>query len=108
MSIQIFKKNIPKSLLFDLLEIICVKKEKLYIFNHDAYKKGVLNETIHQFLESCRPYYQLSKHKYLDKKLTYNSFATVLRQICNYNLIVYSSKLKYSKSEYDICYYIYF
>lgn len=108
MSKQIFKHNVPKHLLFDLLELICMKKEKLYIFNHDAYKKGLLNETISKFLESCRPYYHLSKHKYLDKKLTYNSFATVLRQICNYNLIIYSSQLKYTKSNYDIIYYIYF
>jgi len=108
MSKQIFKQNVPKSLLFELLESICVKKEKFYLFNHDAFKKGIFNEAIPTFLEKCRPYYHLSKHKYLDTKTTYNSFATVLRQLCNSNLIIYSSQIRYSKSNYDIVYYVYF
>ena len=45
--------------------------------------------------------------KYLDKKLTYNSFTTILRQICNYNKITYTSQIKYDKSSYEITYYIY-
>jgi hypothetical protein len=108
MSKQIFKQNVPKSLLFELLELNCVKKEKCYLFTLDAYKKGLFNESIPKFLEECRPYYHLSKQKYLDLKTTYNSFATVLRQICNHNLIVYSSQIKYSQSKYDIIYYVYF
>jgi len=108
MSKQIFKANVPKSLLFDLLENICVKKEKFYLFTIDAYKKGMFNESIPTFLETCRPYYHVSKQKYLDTKTTYNSFSTIIRQICNNNLIIYSSQIKYSKSNYDIVYYVYF
>ena len=48
------------------------------------------------------------RQKYLDKKLTYNSFTTVLRQICNFNKVKYVSQIKYDKSTYDIVYYIYF
>ena len=108
MSKQIFKHNVPKSLLFELLEANCVKNEKFYLFNYSVFKKALFNETIPKFLEACKPYYHLSKHKYLDTKTTYNSFTTVLRQICNSNLIIYSSRIKYSKSNYDIVYYIYF
>ena len=53
------------------------------------------------------PYYHISKRKYLERKLTYNSFITVIRQICNFNKITYTSQLKYDKSTYDITYYIY-
>ena len=59
-------------------------------------------------IEECKPYYHLSKRKYLEKKVTYNSFTTVLRQICNYNKIIYTSQIKYDKSKYEIVYYIYF
>ena len=108
MSKQIFKQCVEKSILFDLLEVNCVKKEKYYLINLDSYKKGIFNGSIMNFLEDCRPYYHLSKQKYLDGKQTYNSFTTVLRQICNHNLIVYSSQIKYSQSKYDIVYYVYF
>lgn len=108
MSTQIFKNPIPTSMLFDLLEKICLKTDTYYLFNFNAYKKGVYNETIPSFLTECIPYYHLSKRVYLEKTLTHKSFTTVLRQICNYNNITYTSQIKYDKSLYEIVYYIYF
>jgi hypothetical protein len=108
MSNQIFKKNVPNELLFNLLNSICAKNEKYYILNNEAFKRGIFQESISNFLTNCNPYYHISKKKYLEKKLTYNSFTTVLRQICNFNNITYTSQIKYDKSKYDIVYYIYF
>ena len=105
---QIFKKSIPNNILFELLDTICVKKNTLYIFNLDAYKKGIYNDLFPPFLEICKPYYHISKRKYLEKKLTYNSFTTILRQICKFNKIAYTTQIKYDKSNYDIYYYICF
>ena len=79
---------------------ICLKNEKHYTFNFDAFKKGVYSEDIQKFLVDCLPYYHISKRKYLEKKVTYNSFTTVLRQICNFNKIIYTSQIKYDKSKY--------
>ncbi len=107
MSTQIFKSQLPKSLLFDLLDKICLKNDKHYTFNSDSFKKGIYTEDIQIFLNECKPYYHISKRKYLEKKITYKSFTTVLRQICNYNKITYTSQIKYDKSTYDILYYIY-
>jgi hypothetical protein len=109
MTSQIFKSKFPKQLLFDLLDQVATVTEKRYIFNRSAYKKGHAedNNIIQEFVDSCKDYYYLSKHKYLDKKLTYNSFVTVLRQICNFNNIIYTSKIVYFKSGYDIEYSIY-
>lgn len=104
---QIFKKDIPHDFLFNLLEKIALKTEKRYILNHESYKKGLLNNSILDFITQCKDYYFASKQKYLDRKLTYNSFITVVRQICNYNKVTYTSQIKYSKSNYDIEYYIY-
>jgi hypothetical protein len=108
MSSQIFKNKVPTDLLFKLLDNICMKNEKHFTVNLESYKKGIFNQTIPQFLEECRRYYHLSKRKYLDKKNTYNSFTTVLRQICNFNKIIYTSQIKYDKSSYVIVYYIYY
>lgn len=108
MSTQIFKNQIPNNLFFELLDKICLKNEKHYTFNHCAFKKGIFKQDIQNFLIDCLPYYYLSKRKYLEKKLTYKSFTTVLRQICNFNKIKYTSEIKYENSTYDIFYYIYF
>lgn len=107
MSTQIFKNIIPKNKLYELLDIICTKTDKNYILNKDAFKKGVFNNKIKEFLEECKNFYHLSKQKYLEKSLTYNTFTTIVRQICNSNKIIYTSKIKYINSTYDIIYYIY-
>jgi len=108
MSTQIFKKNVPTESLYSLLDDICLKNDKYYIFNNNSYKKGLFNNTITKFIDECKPYYHISKQKYLERKLTYNSFTTILRQICKFNKITHTSQIKYDKSTYDIIYYIYF
>lgn len=107
MSSQIFKKTIPTQILINLLNDIAVKTNKCYIFNNDSYKRGIFNESITPFVNTCKEYYHNSKIKYLERKLTYNSFVTIIRQICNHNKVVYTSQIKYDKSSYDIVYYIY-
>ena len=108
MSTQIFKNVIPPEKLFNLLDSLCVKNDKHYFFDLNSFKKGIFTEEINNFLEECKPYYHISKRIYLEKKVTYNSFTTVLRQICNSNKIIYTSQIKYDKSDYEIIYYIYF
>ncbi len=108
MTSQIFKNSIPNKLFYELLDEICFKNEKNYIFNFETYKKGVYKECIPKFIEYCKPFYHISKRKYLEKKLTYNTFTTIIRQICNFNKITYTSKIVYDKSSYNIVYYIYY
>jgi hypothetical protein len=36
---QLFKQNVPIELLFSLLEKICLKTDKYYLIDHNAYKK---------------------------------------------------------------------
>jgi hypothetical protein len=105
---QIFKNQIPNNALFELLDKICLKNEKHYTFNRDSFKKGVYTEEIQKFITFCVPFYQLSKRKYLERKLNHNSFITILRQICKFNNIKYTSEIKYDKSTYDILYHIYY
>ena len=108
MTSQIFKNPISNQILIKLLDDIAVKSDKCYVLNNNSYKKGLFNDIIAKFINECKPYYHLSKRKYLERKLTYNSFITIIRQICNCNKITYTSQIKYDKSTYDIIYYIYF
>lgn len=108
MTSQIFKEHVPNEMFFNLLENIAIKNDKYYSINKNSYKKGMFDNSIVEFIQQCKQYYYLSKHKYLDRKVTYNSFITIVRQICNFNKITYTSQIKYDKSNYDIWYYIYY
>ena len=105
---QIFKTEINRYLLFELLDKISIKTDTFFIVNNDAFKKGMYNGDIQLFIEECKKYYHESKQKYLTRKINYNSFITVMRQICNFTKTVYTSKIKYEKSNYSIIYNVFF
>lgn len=105
---QIFKKPYAVQSLFDFLEIYSEKRNNYYYFTKTAFKKGAFEKAISPYCESLKEYYYISKHKYLDKKQTYRSFITIIRQICKYHHLPFTSKIKYDKSKYEIVYYIYF
>ena len=106
---QIFKYKMPLELLCDLLDNISKRStnNKYYIVDNNSYKKGIFNENITSFVEKCKAYYHVSKHIYLDRKMSYNNFMTILRQVCKFNNILYTSNIIYDKSKYTIIYYVY-
>jgi len=104
MKTQIFKTVPPISLLVNLFEIICIKEGSAFILTNDGFKKGVFHNLIQPFLTSCMEHYHISKRFYLERKIAYNSFLTVIRQFCNLHNIPFSSQIKYDKSSYNIVY----
>ena len=107
MTNQIFKYCVPPNILFDFLDLICVKNEKCYIFDKSAFKKACFKEILSTFFESLLDYYYLAKRKYLENPPKYNNLCTIIRQICKLNAISFVSNIKYSNSTYEIVYYIY-
>jgi len=105
---QLFKTNIPNKILFDLLEKICIKTDKYYLFDLNAYRKLQFYNYFEEFREQIRPYYNLSKRFYIDRKLEYNSFTNIMRQICKFNNIMFTSRIKYNESKYNIEFLIYY
>lgn len=109
MSSQIIKKQIPNEFIFSFLEhIYAFKTNKYYIINSTSYKKAVFKDILDCFIDFIKPYYYNSKMYYLVRKMSFNRFLTILRQLCNFNGIVYKNEVKYSNSRYDIQYTIYF
>ena len=102
-----FKSSLDNFILMKLFQDTCIRSEidNSFIFNNESYKKGIFNQTIPQFVEKCKEHYLPSKHHYLERKITYNYFITILRQICKHNNIKYTSKILYDKSDYNITYY---
>ena len=108
MTKQIFKISVPNDTLFNLFEKICLKTEKYYLFDMNAYKKMLFYKYNDDFCESLKQYYHISKQFYLERIMTYNSFTTIIRQICKHNNIMFTSDIKYNQSKYNIDYLIYF
>ena len=106
MNSQIFKKRVPTEILFDFLNIISIKTEKHYIVDNIAYKKANFLRLVQPLFETLKPYYHVSKQFYITRKITYTSFITIIRQVCRHNNLIYSSKISYLKSNYDIIYHV--
>jgi len=105
---QLFRKILPNAIIYDLLENICLKKEKYYIVDINSFKKMVFHQLHIRFIEILKEHYHASKHFYLTRDFTYNSFTNIIRQICKANTIMFSSNIRYSESNYNIEYFIYF
>jgi len=105
---QVFRKNVDQDHLFELLDKCCIKTEKYYLLDLNAYRKMVFHQYHTPFLEGIVEHYHLSKQFYVTRKLTYNSFTNIVRQICKSNGTMFTNNIKYNKSEYNIDYLIYF
>ena len=105
---QIFRRTIPIKILFDLLEQISLKTDKYYFIDINAYKKMLFHKLHVDFLKQIIDYYHASKQFYVERKLTYNSFTNIVRQICKSNGITFTSQIKYNESQYNIDYFVYY
>lgn len=103
---QIFKTNVSNKVLFNFLQKNCHVSGDMYMFNNEAYKRAVLNESVEVFKEAILEHYHLSKRVYVTRKHTFVRLATIIRQICKQNAISHTSKIKYRSAGYDITYYI--
>tara|TARA_B100001093_G_scaffold520080_1_gene612541 strand:- start:9738 stop:10067 length:330 start_codon:yes stop_codon:yes gene_type:complete len=105
---QIFKDKVDIQILIDFLDKYCTKTNNMYEINNIVFKKAKFEkEYLNKFYQDIEPFYHISKLKYIKRDRIYKNFITIIRQICNLLHISYSSKIKYSKSTYDIKYFIY-
>jgi hypothetical protein len=105
---QIFRKEIPIQILYELLEKICIKNDNYFIVDINSYKKMIFHSYHSAFLITLKDYYHNSKKYYIEREFTYNSFTNIIRQICKSNNSQFTSKIKYNASKYNIDYLVYF
>ena len=104
---QIFQSAFPKQNFFDFIDNYCDKNNNQYIFSKESFKRIKLDEKVDSFCNNLKKYYFKSKFYYLEREKTYKNFITIIRQICKYHHIPFTSDIKYSKSKYEIKYFIY-
>jgi len=108
MSKQIFRTLVPQELLYDLLEKVCLKTDKYYLVDHNAYKKFIYLGLDKPFVSDILGHYHASKQFYVQREMNYNSFINIVRQICKSNQMMFTSQIKYMESKYSIEYLIFF
>ena len=91
----------------EYVNLIGKQEDKYVLFDDNHYKKAEYKGIIEPFLLRLEPYYYETKKRYLTRKMNYNNFITVLRQIANKNEIVYESLMKYNNSKHYIEYHFY-
>ena len=107
MSKQIFRRLVPQELLYELLEKVCLKTEKYYLVDHNAYKKFMYLGLDKDFGQTILDYYHASKQFYALREMNYNSFINIIRQICKSNQMMFTSQIRYMESKYSIEYLIF-
>jgi hypothetical protein len=104
---QHFRQMVPLEILSQFLEQVAIRYGDDYELNECMYLRGQMNGYNAAFLESLRPYYYPSKQRiYLDREPSYNSFITVIRQVCKYLSLQYRYAIIYEQSKYSIHHYI--
>ena len=106
MSNQIFKKNIEKDIVISFLKEFAEENEKFYIFSKTSYRQAEYHNAVEPLCQKIKEYYHLSKQYYLNRKLNFSKFVTILRQLCKSAGISYTSRIVYVNSSYNIIYYI--
>ena len=104
---QIFRKNFDKTPFLNLIIKYSEQRKNQYIFNNISFKKAVYNKDIEPFIEFISEYYYSAKKFYVERKITYKNFVTILRQICKYHNIPFTTNIKYYNSTYEIQYSIF-
>ena len=104
MGTQLFKTNVPIEHVWTFLKLIAEEKDSDYILTKILYKQAEYNNQLNEFINFLKPYYYKSKLYYLERKLDYVKFMTIIRQLCNANKIEYTSKIVYNNSGYEIEY----
>jgi hypothetical protein len=101
---QIFKTIPPLSILLLFFQQHAELNDNHYHFNKTLFKKALFNNAIAPFLLSLEPFYFSSKLFYLHRKIDFNKFISVLRQLSHSLNIPFHKKMSYSNSSYDILY----
>ena len=106
MTSQVFKTAPSLDLLKTFLKSNAEFRKTKYIFSKASFKKAVLTEQILSFFHNLKKNYYNSKKYYIERKITYKTVVTILRQICKFFHIPFASVIKYNKSSYEMEYHI--
>ena len=106
MSGQLLKEAVPPQALADWVGKICAADGRFRVLSKAAYRSADESGQITAFREAMAPFYHESKRHYATRPMTYTRFATLLRQLAKATGFLFTSRIVYSRSTYEIRYYL--
>lgn len=97
---QLFRTIPDHKVVFGYLDEVCYRDQSNFVIDDVIYKRMRYDDRLFKMYEYLRPFYHLSKQKYIDGCATRNGFLTVLRQLCKVFCIQYASKIVYKNGTY--------
>tara|TARA_B100000902_G_scaffold394813_1_gene451970 strand:- start:2044 stop:2412 length:369 start_codon:yes stop_codon:yes gene_type:complete len=113
---QLFCKNVSLDILYELINTVSTKTIvedisntiiEFYKIDKIIFKKLEFHGYIAKFIIKLKEYYYPNKQFYIERKMTYNNFLTIIRQLCKLNNVQLKKEIIYEKDTYQIEYYIY-
>jgi hypothetical protein len=79
---QLFRRPIDKDQMNYFLSQICLKTDRYFLVNRNAYNKLIFLGLVPAFLSALRPFYHESRQHFVDESVpfTFNRFNTLIRQ----------------------------
>jgi len=77
-----FAEQVPSEVVLELLEKCCETSENTLVVTETSFKKMLFHKYHTAFLALCLPCYRRCHRHYVTRPLTYSSWLTILRQIC--------------------------
>lgn len=104
MTSQIFKTQPSIETFHKFIQENSTFSNNKYMFSKTSFKKAQLKNEIDPFIENVKNNYYSSKKFYTDRTMNYKNLITIIRQICRFHHIPFTSNIKYSNSKYEITY----
>jgi hypothetical protein len=79
---QIFKEQPPIWYLHTIIDLFTIKENDEYVIDYITFKKMVFHKYQEPWLDELKEYYHNSKKFYITREFNYNSFITIIRQLC--------------------------
>jgi hypothetical protein len=86
---QIFKIDPLYEYLQEILDKFCNKHNNYYVVDYISYKKIVFHNYQYEWLSQLLEHYYKSKQFYITRKFSFQSFITIIRQLCKFFNIEY-------------------
>ena len=98
---QLFRAVPDHKVVFSVLDEVCHRDQTTFVVDDVIYKRMRYDDRIFKLYDYLKPFYHLSKQKYVNGCTTRTGFLTVLRQLCNLFGIQYTSKVVYRNGTYS-------
>jgi len=96
---QVIKSGLSIQVLYGWLDISNLNK--YILVTNNLYKKRKVDINFGILLEKITLFYHKSKQFYCSRTMTYKRWLTIVRQLCKYFELSYTSKIRYYNATYE-------